>query len=218
MKKTNNNKNKGRRRPKRTVKSIASFRPMPRTLRIADFTDVRTFSGENLVQVRIKSIPIILALNNGSSTYSGTGLYDLYALTLPIYQSQLARVFQQRRLVAARCEINCLSDYSGTTACGFGYAGTSTAQDFAVAAENRTFRNSIKADNSSGFMWWKVSDYLNAEWVDSGTTPVEASALFFIYTNSTYFGTPTNGTGSNINMFRLEFDLYYEYRGLAGST
>jgi hypothetical protein len=124
--------------------------------------------------------------------------------------------FMQSRLVMVKAEVLPLIEYGGAAAFGFVYGTGGSAQNFAANSENVLMRNSINAENQR-LIWWKVSDYLNAEWVDDGQTPAGDPVQFFSYTSSSSYGTPTNTSGSAVNVYRLQFTMYYEFRGIASS-
>jgi hypothetical protein len=204
-----NNKNRrrrGRRRRRRRDK-LANFR-------ISDFTDVRTFPLENLVQVRLKSDPYILSISNSTSTFSADTLIPLISVTLDSTSSNIKSGFQQYRYVAARCTVTPLTDMDGCSSFGFVYATVGTASGLADAAEMVLFKNSNKANNPR-YIHWKISDYVNAEWVDKGATPASNTIQFCSYTSNSDYGTPTNSSGSSIKAYRLQFWIYCELRGLA---
>ncbi len=205
---------KTRRLQRRNTRLMTRNAPNPR---LSDFTDIRSFRGENLVNLRLRTDPYIIQIANGASTFTSlggtSGLLSIDISNLSTDSGTLVSQFMQYRIVAIQAQIYPLVDQGGTSAFSFIYYGTDTAQEYARESEVAIFKNSINALNKRE-IWWKVTDYINAEWVNQGTSPQVAYPNFLYYTDNSEWGTPTNSSGAAKSVYRINMWFYVELRGL----
>lgn len=164
----------------------------------------------------LRGDPLLLSITSSTVVFSGTP-YVSFDNTSVLGTSSTTRVntYQDWRILEITAKVIPLQPaYAGSTAFGFSEnpsdAGSST---FAVQGRCLVLPNNNN-NSMPRTLHWRARNFDDLAFKSTSSSISPVPVIFTAYTNNTDFGTAS--AVANSMVFRVEFDLLCEFRGLKG--
>ncbi len=167
------------------------------------------------IRVVLRGDPLLCSVGAGNSTYTTTSVtFDAITDFASVAETAIS-TFASFRFIKIVAKITPLGDFDGSTAFGFSEdsAVTSSVSTYALSGRVAIRSNNNKSQGLTRMVWHSAS-YTDLDFHETSSAMSPPICVFVAYTDNTNFGKSSNGSGSAQVVFRVDFDVTVDLRGL----